>query len=76
MILSVLLTSTSALDGSFERGGRTIVCARLSLKTVVIEKATGPRRSDFRARTLYVPDRSAAGPIPERVSRVFGPALH
>ena len=43
-----------------EAGGQLF--ARLSLKEVVIERATGPRRSDFRTRTLYVPDRSAEQP--------------
>ena len=42
---------------ALEAGGQLF--ARLSLEEVVIEKATGPRESDFRARTLYVPDRFA-----------------
>ncbi len=42
---------------SVEAGGQLF--ARLSLKEVVIERATGPRRSDFRTRSLYIPDRSA-----------------
>jgi integrative and conjugative element protein (TIGR02256 family) len=45
---------------SLEAGGQLF--ARLSLKEVVIERATGPRRSDFRTRTLYVPDRSGEQP--------------
>jgi len=40
---------------ALEAGGQLL--ARLSLEEVVIEKATGPRPSDFRARALYVPDR-------------------
>ena len=39
---------------SLEAGGQLF--ARLSLEEVIIEQATGPRLSDFRARTLYVPD--------------------
>ena len=45
---------------SVEAGGQLF--ARLSFKEVVIEEATGPRRSDLRARTLYVPDRLAEQP--------------
>jgi integrative and conjugative element protein (TIGR02256 family) len=45
---------------SVEAGGQLF--ARLSLKEVVIERVTGPRRSDFRTRTLYVPDRMAEQP--------------
>lgn len=40
-----------------EAGGQLF--ARLSLSRVVIEEATGPRRTDRRARTSYVPDRAA-----------------
>ena len=43
-----------------EAGGQLF--ARLSLHEVVIELATGPRRSDLRTRTQYVPDRSAEQP--------------
>lgn len=39
---------------SLEAGGQLF--ARLSLEHVAIEKVTGPRPSDFRARSLYVPD--------------------
>ena len=39
---------------SLEAGGQLF--AKLSLEEVVIEKATGPRRSDLRSRTSYVPD--------------------
>ncbi len=44
-------------SGSVEAGGQLF--ARLSSKEVVIEEATGPRGSDLRSRTLYVPDRAA-----------------
>jgi integrative and conjugative element protein (TIGR02256 family) len=44
-------------DGSAEAGGQLF--ARLSSTDVVIEEATGPRASDLRTRTLYVPDRAA-----------------
>jgi integrative and conjugative element protein (TIGR02256 family) len=37
-----------------EAGGQLF--ARLSLEQVVVERATGPRKSDFRRRTLYIPD--------------------
>ncbi len=42
---------------ALEAGGQLF--AKLSSEAVTIEQATGPRRSDFRTRTLYVPDRSA-----------------
>jgi integrative and conjugative element protein (TIGR02256 family) len=46
---------------SLEAGGQLF--ARLSaLPEVIIEQATGPRPSDFRTRTLYIPDRSAEQP--------------
>jgi integrative and conjugative element protein (TIGR02256 family) len=46
---------------SLEAGGQLF--ARLStLPEVIVEQATGPRRSDFRTRTLYIPDRSAEQP--------------
>jgi integrative and conjugative element protein (TIGR02256 family) len=45
---------------SLEAGGQLF--ARLSLREVVIELATGPRLTDHRARTLYVPDRLAEQP--------------
>jgi len=40
-----------------EAGGQLF--ARLSLSRIVIEEATGPRRTDRRTRTSYVPDRAA-----------------
>src|SRR5689334_11446277 len=40
-----------------EAGGQLF--ARLSLSRVVIDEATGPRRTDRRTRTSYVPDRHA-----------------
>ncbi len=40
-----------------EAGGQLF--ARLSLPRIVIEEATGPRRTDRRTRTSYVPDRAA-----------------
>lgn len=40
-----------------EAGGQLF--ARLSLPRIVIEEATGPRRTDKRTRTSYVPDRAA-----------------
>jgi integrative and conjugative element protein (TIGR02256 family) len=43
-----------------EAGGQLF--ARLCLEEVVIEQATGPRESDYRTRTLYVPDRFAEQP--------------
>jgi len=44
-----------------EAGGQLF--ARLSaLPEVIIDHATGPRRSDFRTRTIYVPDRLAEQP--------------
>jgi integrative and conjugative element protein (TIGR02256 family) len=46
--------------GLLEAGGQLF--ARLSLDEVVVERATGPRRTDFRTRTQYVPDRSAEQP--------------
>ena len=45
---------------ALEAGGQLF--ARLSSEEVVIEKATGPRPSDFRARALYVPDRVTEQP--------------
>ncbi|MGD1210112.1 MAG: Mov34/MPN/PAD-1 family protein [Candidatus Acidiferrales bacterium] len=46
---------------SLEAGGQLF--ARLSaLPEVIIEQATGPRSSDFRTRTVYIPDRSAEQP--------------
>ena len=57
--------------GSLEAGGQLF--ARLSLREVVIELATGPRRSDFRARTRYVPDRSAEQP---EIDHWHGKGLH
>jgi integrative and conjugative element protein (TIGR02256 family) len=49
---------------SLEAGGQLF--ARLSLREVVIELATGPRRTDLRTRTLYVPDRLAEQPEIDR----------
>jgi integrative and conjugative element protein (TIGR02256 family) len=47
--------------GTLEAGGQLF--ARLStLPEVVIEQATGPRPSDIRTRTLYVPDCLAEQP--------------
>ena len=40
-----------------EAGGQLF--ARLSPSRIVIEEATGPRRTDRRTRTSYVPDRAA-----------------
>ena len=40
-----------------EAGGQLF--ARLSLSRIIIEEATGPRRTDRRTRTSYVPDRAA-----------------
>ena len=40
-----------------EAGGQLF--ARLSLSRIVIGEATGPRRTDRRTRTSYVPDRAA-----------------
>lgn len=40
-----------------EAGGQLF--ARLSLSHIIIEEATGPRRTDRRTRTSYVPDRAA-----------------
>lgn len=40
-----------------EAGGQLF--ARISLSRIVIEEATGPRRTDRRTRTSYVPDRAA-----------------
>ena len=40
-----------------EAGGQLF--ARLSLSRIVIEEATGPRRTDRRTRMSYVPDRAA-----------------
>lgn len=40
-----------------EAGGQLF--ARLSLPRIVIEEATGPRDTDRRTRTSYVPDRAA-----------------
>lgn len=40
-----------------EAGGQLF--ARLSLSRIIIEEATGPRRTDRRTRTRYVPDRAA-----------------
>ncbi len=40
-----------------EAGGQLF--ARLSLSRVFVEEATGPRRTDRRTRTSYVPDRAA-----------------
>lgn len=40
-----------------EAGGQLF--ARLSQSRIVIEEATGPRRTDRRSRTSYVPDRAA-----------------
>lgn len=40
-----------------EAGGQLF--ARLSLSRIIIEEATGPRRTDKRTRTSYVPDRAA-----------------
>jgi len=42
---------------ALEAGGQLF--ARFSLPQIIIELATGPRRSDFRTRTQYIPDRSA-----------------
>jgi integrative and conjugative element protein (TIGR02256 family) len=44
-------------SSSCEAGGQLF--AKLSPHEVSIEQATGPRRSDSRSRTLYVPDRFA-----------------
>lgn len=40
-----------------EAGGQLF--ARVSLSRIVVEEATGPRRTDIRTRTSYVPDRMA-----------------
>jgi len=40
-----------------EAGGQLF--ARCSSEGIVVEEATGPRRSDVRKRTLYLPDRLA-----------------
>ena len=40
-----------------EAGGQLF--ARLSLPRILIEEATGPRRTDRRTRTSYLPDRAA-----------------
>jgi integrative and conjugative element protein (TIGR02256 family) len=40
-----------------EAGGQLF--ARLSASRIVVEEATGPRRTDRRTRTSYVPDRAA-----------------
>ena len=40
-----------------EAGGQLF--ARLSLPRIIVEEATGPRRTDRRTRTSYVPDREA-----------------
>jgi integrative and conjugative element protein (TIGR02256 family) len=44
-------------SGSLEAGGQLF--ARLALDAVVVELATGPRETDFRTVTQYVPNRSA-----------------
>lgn len=44
-------------SSSYEAGGQLF--AKLFLHEVSIEQATGPRRSDYQSRTLYVPDRFA-----------------
>lgn len=40
-----------------EAGGQLF--ARLSVSRIVVEEATGPRRTDRRTRTSYTPDRAA-----------------
>jgi integrative and conjugative element protein (TIGR02256 family) len=47
-------------SGFAEAGGQLF--ARLSSRAVVIEEVTGPRASDLRTRTSYVPDRTAEQP--------------
>lgn len=47
-------------SGSAEAGGQLF--ARLSSREVVIEEVTGPRASDLRTRTSYVPYRAAEQP--------------
>jgi integrative and conjugative element protein (TIGR02256 family) len=56
-VLKHFRTHQQTRPDSLEAGGQLF--AKLSSETVTIEQATGPRRSDFRARTLYVPDRAA-----------------
>jgi integrative and conjugative element protein (TIGR02256 family) len=40
-----------------ESGGQLF--ARLALPDIIVEEATGPRRSDWRTRTTYLPNRRA-----------------
>jgi integrative and conjugative element protein (TIGR02256 family) len=54
-----------------EAGGQLF--ARLSLDKVVIEKITGPRNTDFRLRTLYVPDRKSEQ---QEINRWHAKGLH
>jgi integrative and conjugative element protein (TIGR02256 family) len=44
-------------NGMLEAGGQLF--AKLSAEEVIVEHATGPRASDLRRPTLYVPDRTA-----------------
>jgi integrative and conjugative element protein (TIGR02256 family) len=56
-VLKHFRTHQQTRPDSLEAGGQLF--AKLSLEKVTIERATGPRGSDFRDRALYVPDRAA-----------------
>lgn len=54
-----------------EAGGQLF--ARLSVESVVIGKITGPRKTDLRSRTFYVPDRKSEQ---QEIDRLHSKGFH